>query len=61
MLSTLGITLLLDLKLSKKEKKAIERLRLIQERRERIQNALNEQRRIKNLFIVKDIEVEDLK
>lgn len=61
MLSTLGITLLLDLKLSKKEKKAIERLRLIQERRERIQNALNEQLRIKNLFIVKDIEVEDLK
>ncbi|MFW2606853.1 hypothetical protein [Aliarcobacter butzleri] len=61
MLSTLGIMLLLDLKLSKKEKKAIERLRFIQERRERIQNALNEQLRIKNLFIVKDIEVENLK
>ncbi len=63
MLSTLGTMLLFDRKLSKEEqeKKAKKKLKLIEERRKRIQNELDELDRTKELFFAQDIEVEDLK
>ncbi|MCT7596711.1 hypothetical protein [Aliarcobacter butzleri] len=63
MLANIGIMLLLDKKLTKEEieKKAKKKLKLIEERRERIQKEIDELARVKELFFGQDVEVEDLK
>lgn len=63
MLANLGIMLFFDRTLTKEEleAKTKKRKRLLEERRKRIQNTLDEEEKTKELFFGQDIEVEDLK
>ncbi|MEV9644241.1 hypothetical protein [Aliarcobacter butzleri] len=63
MLANLGIMLFLNRTLTKEEleEKAKKRKKLIEERKKRIQDTLDEEEKTKELFFGQDIEVEDLK
>ena len=63
MLANIGIMLFLNRKLTKEElqAKAKKKLKLIEERRKRIQDTIDEEEKTKELFFGQDLEIEDLK
>ena len=63
MLANLGIMLFLNRTLTKEEleEKAKKRKKLLEDRRKRIQNTLDEEEKTKELFFGQDLEIEDLK
>ena len=63
MLANIGIMLFLNRTLTKEEleEKAKKRKKLLEDRRKRIQNTLDEEEKIKELFFGQDLEIEDLK
>ena len=63
MLANIGIMLFLNRKLAKEEReaKAKKKLKLIEERRKRIQDTIDEEEKAKELFFGQDLEIEDLK
>ena len=63
MLANIGIMLFLNRTLTKEEleEKAKKRKKLLEDRRKRIQNTLDEEEKTKELFFGQDLEIEDLK
>ena len=63
MLANIGIMLFLNRTLTKEEleEKAKKKLKLIEERRKRIQDTIDEEEKTKELFFGQDLEIEDLK
>ena len=63
MLANIGIMLFLNRTLTKEElaEKAKKRKKLLEERRKRIQDTIDEEEKTKELFFGQDLEIEDLK